>query len=348
MSQELSVSEKIKRWGCSASIALLDPSCQIFTHPEIDGIIGYHIEKDCAIVFGDPVCPSASSPQLANAFHGFCKEQSKKLIYLTASENFAKWAMKNGCHGLLEVEEELVMDPALYPRKGSNGRLLHKKMNHAVRADVVIKEFTFHDEKTKNAILEAISQWLKGRKGPQIFLSNVDFFDGGSGKRCFYAEQNGEVVGALLLNRLEAHQGWLLSLLLTVPEAPGGTSEYLVLSVLDKLTEEKCQFFSFGVSAGEQLRDIIGLGKLSTWIARLVFKMAKRVFHLDNRRQFWKKFEPQNKRSFVLFSEPQIGMGEIFAVMKTLNASLLRMNPLFQQSNTKTCDSFRSQWKIFF
>lgn len=322
MDRSHKVAECIRRWGSSASIALLDPTCEIFTHPSVKGMVGYSIKKNYAVVFGDPVCSKADIPKLAGAFHEFCKEKDKNLIYLTASQEFAEWALNNNCRGLLQAEEELILAPASYPKKGSNGRLLNKKKNHALNAKVVVKEYVNQGEKIRQGIVEAESIWLKGRKGPQLYLSHSNFFDDTCGKRCFYAEQQGRIVGALLLNRLEAHRGWLLYLLMTVPNAPAGTSEYLIMSSLDKLSEEKCDFFSFGVSAAEQLGDIVGMGMCSQWIARTAFSLTKKVFNLDNRRRFWKKFQPDNKQSYILFSKPRIGFSEIMAVLKALNVSL--------------------------
>jgi lysylphosphatidylglycerol synthetase-like protein (DUF2156 family) len=273
-------------------------------------------------VFGDPVCPKEEKALLASAFDDFAKGMEKEPIYIAASEQFSQWAMKNICNSLLEVEEELIVDPATYPKKGPNGRLLHKKVNHASRAGVVVKEYTTPDEHIQKSILEVEKKWLKGRHGPQIYMSHIEFFEDNCGKRCFYAVQNDRLVGAIFLNRIEVHQGWLLYLLMATPDAPGGTSEYLVLSTLDKLEEEGCHYFSFGVSAIENIGKIVGLNSFSAWVARIGFKIAKTIFPLDNRRRFWQKFEPHNLRSFTLFRNPSIGFKEIRAIMKTVNASL--------------------------
>jgi lysylphosphatidylglycerol synthetase-like protein (DUF2156 family) len=321
MNKSSKISEYIQRWGCSTSISLLDPHCKIFTHQAVDGMIGYQEKGNYLVVFGDPVCDSQDVPALAEAFHQFSKKQSKEYIYLTASENFSQWAMENGCHGLVESEEELIINPATYPKTGSNGRLLHKKVNHALHANVLVKEYE-ENEKLKKEILEAESRWIKGRKGPQMFLSHFPFFEDPRGKRCFYAQQDGRVVGVLYLNRLDAQDGWLLYLLMVLDDAPGGTSEYLILSAFDKLAEEKCPFFSFGISAAKEMGKIIGLNKFSAWLARMGFRLTKRIFNLDNRRLFWMKFQPQNRRSFILFSRPRIGIKEGLAVLKSLNVRL--------------------------
>ena len=51
------VAEYVHQWGNSASHALLDPACQLFSIPEIDGVIGYRFELKSAVV-ARPVCRS--------------------------------------------------------------------------------------------------------------------------------------------------------------------------------------------------------------------------------------------------------------------------------------------------
>src|SRR5262245_50974937 len=75
--ERLQIVEFVRRWGGLATDALLDPQCQYFRTPEIDGFIGYRIECGCAVVFGDPVCAPDDTFQLARAFHKFCQTQCK-------------------------------------------------------------------------------------------------------------------------------------------------------------------------------------------------------------------------------------------------------------------------------
>src|SRR4029079_10605435 len=113
-----------------------------------------------------------------------------------------------------------------------------------------------------------------------------------------YARHGQDIVGVLLLSELEARQGWLLQFLMTLPDAPNGTSEQLVVSALQTLQAENCHFLSFGVAQIEELGEIIGLNIFSAWLGRLAFKAAKRIFHLDRRRRYWRKFQPHKERSY--------------------------------------------------
>ena len=72
------VAQQISRWGNAASIALLDPSCNIFSVPHLEGIIGYRIASQYAIVFGDPVCEQKVIKDLLSSFHEHCALHKKK------------------------------------------------------------------------------------------------------------------------------------------------------------------------------------------------------------------------------------------------------------------------------
>lgn len=318
----LEVAEQVRKWGGSTSIALLDPACKIFKMPDIEGVIGYKTGKNCVVALGDPVCNPSHILPLVSGFHDFCREQGLGVVYAAASERFAKWAMKNVCLSWVQVGEELILDPHKDPLEGAKGRKVRNKISHCQHAGVAVSEYLFTDKQLERKIESVSSEWLKAKKGPQIYLANVNLFESKTGKRWFYAHKGNEVVGALLLNQLEIHQGWLINLLMATPNAPSGTSEMLVIKLLEVLRQEGCTYVSFGGATGNKLGEIVGLGKCSQCIAHLGFQLAKWIFPLDARQAYWKKFHPTSEKSYLLFSKPHFGLSEILSVMKAMNVSL--------------------------
>lgn len=316
--------ERLRNWGGSASDALLDPSCKMFTIPNIDGLIGYKTELSNAIVFGDPVCAPSDIPKLTHAFHEYCTEQGLNVIYVMATELFAKWAMQNLCKALIEVGEELSIDPYCDPRakEDVNGGLVRRKVRHAQREGVVVHEYLDEDVNLETEMETVGDAWLKSRHGPQIFISHVRLFENRFGKRWFYAEQNGKIVGVVMLNQLHAHQGWLLNHLMIKPEAPHGTPELLVVSALEAVKQEGCHFVNFGTVPARQIGEIQGFGKITTLMLRKAFDSAKWFFKLEGRKKFWEKYHPESQGSYVLFSKSGIGLSDIVAIMRALNASI--------------------------
>ncbi|CAF23655.1 phosphatidylglycerol lysyltransferase domain-containing protein [Candidatus Protochlamydia amoebophila] len=313
---------QVRRFGGSCSEAILDPRCQIFTDPFIDGLIGYRLENSRAIVYGDPVCQWEDTPLLIKSFTDFChREGYKNIIYVITTEKFCKWAMENVCHASVEFGHELFMDPHDDPRAktGVNASLVRRKVRHAQKEAVVVEEYIIPNLSLEAQIEEVAQKWLKGRRGPQIYISRVHLFDNRAGKRWFYAKQGEKVTGVVVLNELQSRNGWLINRLMHIPGAANGTPEFLLTTVIDTLAKENCHYVTFGAVTTGQLGKLEGLNSISKYIAELSFKFANRFFHLDGKMKFWEKFDPKNELSYLLFTNPSIRIGDIWALMHALN-----------------------------
>lgn len=314
----------VRRWGNATSDAVLDPSSQIFFSPKRDGLIAYRLESDCAVVFGDPVCAPEEQCSLAKAFYHFCLEQNWKIIFIAASEQFAKWAREHICKVLLRFGDESVMDPHDDPRErtGTNASLVRRKSKQPIKEGATINEYLSGSDPSLEAAIEEVGDlWLKNRKGPQVHISHVHLFDNRVGKRWFYVTLRDEVVGVVVLNQLQAKQGWLLNHLMITPAAPNGTPELLVVTALETLAKEGCHYVTFGSVPARHLTEVDGFGIVYALMARLAFSIANRILNLEGRRTFWEKFHPQNKGTYLLFSHARVGLQELLALKRGLNIS---------------------------
>ncbi|CRX38452.1 DUF2156 domain-containing protein [Estrella lausannensis] len=316
----------VRKWAGSTTDAILDPSSRIFRVSEAEGLIGYRQENGCAIVYGDPACPPDQTESLIKAFHDHCAKENLRVIYLVIGETFARWLFNHGyCKTMIEYGEELIIDPHDDPRKkeGVRACLVRRKVRHALHEDVSVKEYTTFDPRIEEGINEAGERWLKARKGPQIHFSHVRSFEHREGKRWFYAEKNGRIVGVVILSRLERHQGWLMNHLMFVPDAPHGVPELLVVTALEALSKEGCRYVTFGTVPATQLGEIQGLGGLSRYFSRRVYSLANTIYHLNGKKKFWEKFDPASTKAFLSFKDSHIGLKEVVALKKGLNATLI-------------------------
>lgn len=315
------MNEWMHRWGRANSEAAIDLKFDFFRVPEVEGYIAYCVKVNCANVIGDPVCAPDDQSKLATAFQRYCKEKGWRYLYVITSERFAKWAIKNTCKVLMEIGEELVFNPMKNAMDGPDSRKLRNKIHHAQSLGMEVHEYISDNSKIKQAIQNVGSKWLEGRHGPQIYLGNLDFFSDPIGKRWLYVEHENEVIGMAMLSRLEAQQGWLLKFLLIVPDAPRGTSELLMMSILEQLRDEDCQFLTYGTIPKERLGEIIGLNKFSVWILTHVFSRMKWLFKLNNRKDYWKQFYPETQPTYLLFKGPNVGIREVYSLIKTMKTN---------------------------
>lgn len=313
----------VRRWGGLASDAALDPHCLYFALPSTEGLIAYREEYGCAVVLGNPICPAEEMPKLTEAFHDFHQEKSNRVIYLAASQSFSEWALKNICGIGIEFGEEVMIDPHNNPKAytGTHACLVRRKVKQALKENVSVTEYLEPDEKLEEAIKQVGQDWLRARKGPQIHISNICLFADRLGKRWFYAKQDDQVVGVLLMNELQAHQGWLINRVMIPKTAPHGTPELLVTAALETLAAEGCHFVTFGVVPRVALGEIMGLGTCGSMISRCIYTCAKKLFYLGGTKTFWEKFHPENAPSYLLFNRNTIGINDLIGLARAMNAT---------------------------
>lgn len=316
------IADLVKRLGHPPSVILLDPACHYFMLPHIEGFIGYRLESRCAVVIGEPVCSQEDLEELTRAFHLFCEKQRWSIIYMLASESFAKWALQDLCQASVQVAEELIIDPEVNPMQGRKGEKLRWKVNNSRQNGVTIEEYRGGDPRLEAQLNQVVEEWLKTKKGPQIYLGHVDLFANRIGTRWFYARKDRDLLGVLMLKEVDIHSGWVMHITLALQGSPAGTSENLIMSVIEQLRSEECAFLSLGASPGKELGAITGMNPFSCFLARYFFKMANWFFKLQARKTYFKKFLPKTYPAYVLFSSAKIRRKEIKALMKALNISL--------------------------
>lgn len=311
----------VRKWGDVNTDGILDQPTKIYTDPKIEGLIGYRIESGHAVVFGDPVAAPNDKLLLAESFQDYCEQHNLGVVYTMVTEEFANWSAANQSGVVVEFGERFILDPQVDPSEltGPKAVLVRKKVKHALKDGVTIHEYTNHDPQLKGQIEEVADNWLKRRKGPQVYLSHLHLFDDPYGKRWFYATVGDKVVGLLILNQLQAQQGWLLNNVMIKTDSPPGTSELLVITTLRILNNEHCHYTLIGPVPAKQLGKITGIGTLSSTITRFMYKCAKNVFHLDRHAMFWEKFQPKVERSYLLFPKNNLGISSIIALLRAFN-----------------------------
>lgn len=291
--------------------------------PQIDGLIGYRLGYKRAVVFGGPVCATDDWPKLCRSFQDFCEKMGYKIIYAIVSHEFKTWALGTICHASIEFGQRLVLNPRQNPfeNTGIKGSLVRRKCRHAEKEGVKAYEYIPFDPSIESGIQDVAAKWLKSRDRPQIHISNAYLFNDCLGKRWFYAKQNEEIVGVLVLNRLESSKGWLMNHLMVVPEAAHGTHELLVIHAIEELGKEECQFLSFGSTTSNSLGEIQGLHPFSRWTTRAIFNISNRVFHLEGLKTFWGKFQPVEEKTYILFDH-SLGWRSVMCLMNAFNVSI--------------------------
>jgi lysylphosphatidylglycerol synthetase-like protein (DUF2156 family) len=315
------VTELVRKWAEVNTDGILDKATQIFSVPHIEGLIGYRVELNNAVVYGDPVCAPTDKLALAKEFEQYCQGRNMQVIYVIVSEEFAHLAFEGLSFSLIEFGRKYTLDPFKYV--DSKTSLLRKKVRQSSAKGIEIHEYTGYDPEIEQSIEEVAAAWVQARKGIQIYLATPSLFDDRFGKRWFYAKQEGKVIGFAMLNELQSQQGWLLNNTMVARGSPSGVSEHLVVSALQALEKEQCRSVIIGPVPAKTLGKIVGLKPILVSIAGLAFKLIKRTCRLDGHEVFWEKFEPEVKSSYLLFPKNRFRPSSVIALLRALNIRII-------------------------
>lgn len=306
----------VKRLGNPESTALLHSPCHTFHIPQVEGVIGYQQVGKCAVVIGDPLCLPQDSAELTKAFHDHCQKHQLKIVYLLIGHDFAHWTARNGCRTLIQVGEELSVHPTHFQKK----RKLRWQLTQAQNQEVAVNEYKDFDPVLEERLQAIMHAWLKQRRGPQVHLGNLPFFNQGD-HRIFYAEQRDKIVGLLVLFPLDRFQGWVVRSCLAVLEAPVGTTEQLMCFAIDTLAQENCSFLCLGIVSGSKIGKVMGLNPVSTALTSCILRASRWFFKLDAKALYFKKYHPHSRSTFLV-SKEKLSLTELLAIKRVLNVKL--------------------------
>lgn len=305
----------IIRYGSPSSEAMLDFPCYIFQIPDGIGMIAYRIEFQCAIVFGDPICPENELINISEAFLKYCNEAHLHIIYIIVSEKFAK-LLQDYFPISIEVCEELIFDPQMDISSKSN-RLKHR-LNNAIKRGLTFHEYTPFDEKIEKSLLDIGMSWQKAKKEKTLHLGHLNFFETRKGKRWFYVKDGEVITSMAMLSRYDAKDGWLLKFFFTLPNVFHETSEFLMISLLDTLKHENCNFLSKGMVPIDSINKLKGF-KYGAFFIKSTYNLIGGLFKFKKHKQYWERYFPKKIPSYILFSNSRIGLREIRALIKVIN-----------------------------
>lgn len=315
--------ELVRKYGGPVSHAVLDSNFRLFTHPKVEGLIGYRVVGNYAVVMGNPVCPYHQVTIFTQIFSEYCKSLGLSVIYAVVSNQLRDYSVQLG-YASLEVADILFANPQNNPETGPNSHNLRRQVRQARKFGVTVKEYqAASDAHLIGQALHACDAWLNGRQGMQMFLCPPGLFEDSYGQRWLIAEYEGNVVGVLSLLQMGSNEcNQLISLVFSAPYAPPHTNELLVSSTLEILRQEGAQSVCLGVAPRAELGEVMGYGRIIEWMARGIYRKIVQSTRQTGKITFWEKFKlTQRVPLYLIFESPYLTPTEVYALIKAFNFS---------------------------
>jgi phosphatidylglycerol lysyltransferase len=281
---------------------------RLWTSPETEGAVAYIEFGKVWLVPGDPLANAEDLAKVSDRFLKKARAERRSVGFMAATALFAKQSRRLGLRAI-KIGSAPFFDLATWAPRGDRGKKARAGVNQARRAGLQVTEVNEVDERLIRETACLCRSWLTTRRSPIKFewLFTVDPFQHQEAKRYFTArDANGKLVGFLAASPIPARDGWYLEDVLRSKNAPNGTTDLLVVEVLDALKRSGAKLATLGTAlmANDGLVDPdVHLSRFLSRPAWFVAGCFSIFYNFDGVRRFKAKFAPSWWESeYVLLS----------------------------------------------
>ena len=299
---------------------------RVWTCHDTEGAVAYNEFGKVWLVPGDPLASVENLAQVSERFLQKARTEGRVVGFMPATEQFAKQSSELGLRAI-RIGSAPYFDLATWAPRGDRAKKARAGVNQARRARVHVSEVIEVDEKLIRETACLCKSWLTTRRSAIRFewLFTVDLFQHKEKKKYFTArDANGKLVGFLAATPIPARDGWYLEDVLRSKHAPNGTTDLLVVEVLNSLKHSGAKLATLGTAlmAAEGVVDPdIRLSSVLSRAVRFVARCCSIFYNFDGVRRFKAKFAPSWWESeYVLISQnvtapPRVLSAIIYAIV---------------------------------
>lgn len=314
----------IANYGDASNTSWLEPRFEHWRDQHTGAAIGFVPHEGFAITVGDPLCHhSQYAKSIAGYLRYIKKERKLKPLWLLCGAAVDEVLAERFDYRTFSVASEQRLDPANNP--ATKDKDIERKCRHAEKEGVKIHDVelgTRVPQDIKDKIDQRVQDWLKGRKGKQVHLTDVHPWQDEAHRQYHYSvTKDGQICGLVILAQLSPDHGWQVKFSLDFPGAPSGAIELLVMHALKAAAATGATSVTFGGGASATFK--VGHNMKGTRV-----KVLTKAYHaianelkLTNKSEFREKLGAQedpiySKHLFIHF-------GSCFAKCILMSRSLL-------------------------
>ena len=270
---------------------------RVWTCHEMESAVAYNEFGKVWLVPGDPLTSAENLAEVSDRFLQKARAEGRVVGFMPATERFAKQSRTLGLRAI-RIGSAPYFDLATWAPRGDRAKKARAGVNQARRAGVQVSEVIEVDERLIRETACLCKSWLTTRRSAIRFewLFTVDLFQHKERKKYFTArDANGRLVGFLAASPIPARDGWYLEDVLRSKHAPNGTTDLLVVAVLDALKQSGAKLATLGtalMAADGVVDPDIHVSHVLSRAVWFVARCCSIFYNFDGVRRFKAKFAP--------------------------------------------------------
>ncbi|KAJ5892186.1 Aspartate--tRNA ligase [Penicillium subrubescens] len=317
---ELQPLEKlVANYGDATSTSWFDERFKIWRDMATGAAVAYvPSSSNYVIIPGNPACdPSQYSRTITQFLQWLRRETKYKPVWILCSPEVETiLGERLGWRSLSCIAEERV-EPSRN-QAASDGEIA-RKLRRAENEGIKVVSFSqgeLPSEEIRGKIDERIAEWLAGRKGTQVHLSEIRPWIDSEHRWYFYAlDKEGVICAFVALAMLSPAHGMQVKYSLDFPNSPSGVIEYIVTQAIQTASKGGVSGLTFGAGATSRLIPGHNLHGAKIKMLERTYETLAKQFHLVRKSEFRAKLGATEEPLYISYPAHGLGSKGIRAVL---------------------------------
>lgn len=281
----------------------LDQNKQIFFSSTGKAFISYVLQRDVALVIGDPIGPTGELSLVLAEFLAFWRVRHKAVAFWQTREELLDLYRSQGLHAL-KIGEDTIIDVQNFTLKGGKMANVRSCVRRGEKSGLRV---VFYEGEVSSVChreqMARISQAWLVRKGGREMGFSMSHFEPAAGRLTALAVDPQDNVQAFItFLPIYGRNGWGLDLLRRSEHAVPGTMELLLVCSLEQFKERGNAMMSLGLAplGNDNQSQLSLLGRCSS----LLLRHSSTLQQFQSLTAFKRKFQPTWENRYLIFSHP--------------------------------------------
>ncbi len=295
-----------------------------FFAKEVEGVIGYVLAVNTAVVAGEPVCAKESALQLLIEFKRFCHDNFLDILMVQTSDRLLD-EYRQLHFGIAKYGEEAMFELSTYSMVGNKAQKVRYAYNRATRDGVVVHEYqpqVKRDSKIEADIKYVSKQWLKTKKSSELsFTLGSIGLEEPLDKRYFLAYDAKETcVGFIVFTPFANRSGYHADVTRRLDTAPQGSMEKIILSAFEKMKNEGVKWGSLGLAPLANITEDHSKMNTTERLLDLVYENMNTFYGFKSLYHYKKGYNPSHWITrYLIYSPAVFSVKTAYALLKAQN-----------------------------
>jgi phosphatidylglycerol lysyltransferase len=233
----------------SMAYQILNPGISLWFSKQFDGVIGFVQTNTHYIVAGSPISSEEHLAEITSEFLDIALTNNKKVCFFGAQERIAVILSTFAPTSTIVLGAQPAWKPKEWLASVGTKQSLRAQLLRARNKYVVTKIIERDFDVIRHELKNCLEEWISTRHLPSMhFLVEPNTVDRLEDRILCIAEKENSIVGFCIASPIPLRNGWLIEQIVRSEDAPNGTAELLLFTLITDIQKRNSSFITLGLS----------------------------------------------------------------------------------------------------